>query len=154
MFVCFLVFFSVCTKVVLQIYRYEKRINCAIEEFKKFKSSKFIATNAPGRSAFNRVERRMAPLSRDLAGLIINHQQLGTHLNERGETIDAEVEKKNFEAAGKFLAEIWSETIIDKYPTIASYIPPEKSEINPTEKVTELWKKCQCQRRSLLSADC
>ncbi|XP_037033492.1 uncharacterized protein LOC119072388 isoform X2 [Bradysia coprophila] len=121
--------------------RYEKRIDCAIAEFKKFNADAiFIATNAPGRSAFNRVERRMAPLSRDLAGMIIDHQQLGAHLNEKGETIDVELEKKNFEAAGKLLAEIWSETVIDKHPTIASYVPPEESEICPGEKVTELWK--------------
>lgn len=66
-----------------------------------------------GRSAFNRVERRMAPLSRDLAGLVIDHEKLGNHLNDKGETIDVELEKKNFEAAAKILEEIWSETIID-----------------------------------------
>lgn len=52
--------------------RYEKTINCAISHFKKFNmDALFVATNAPGKSAFNRVERRMAPLSRDLAGLVL-----------------------------------------------------------------------------------
>lgn len=87
----------------------------------------FLATNAPGRSAFNRVERRMAPLSRDLAGLILPHDHFGTHLNEKGETTDEELELKNFEHAGTALAEIWSETIIDSHPTVAKYVKPEES---------------------------
>lgn len=41
-------------------------------------------TNAPGRSAFNRAERRMAPLSRELAGLILPHDRYGTHLDSQG----------------------------------------------------------------------
>lgn len=40
----------------------------------------FVATNAPGRSAFNRVERRMPPLSKQLSGIII-HDTLGNHLD-------------------------------------------------------------------------
>lgn len=36
---------------------------------------------------------RMGPLSRDLAGLILDHQQLGTHLNKKnGDTTDTELE--------------------------------------------------------------
>lgn len=80
-----------------KFYRYEKSINSAISHFKKFNlDAIFLGTNAPGRSAFNRVERCMAPLSRDLAGLILDHEKLGTHLNEKGETIDIELEKLNF----------------------------------------------------------
>lgn len=123
------------------LLRYEKRIECAIADFKKFNADAvFVATNASGRSAFNRVERRMAPLSRDLAGLVIDHQKLGTHLNHKAETIDEELEKKNFAAAGKLLAEIWSETVIDGHETIATYVAPEESEICPGEKVSEKWK--------------
>ena len=40
----------------------------------------FVATNAPGRSAFNEVERRMAPLSEDLAGHIFAHDHYGNYL--------------------------------------------------------------------------
>ncbi|CAH2021635.1 unnamed protein product [Acanthoscelides obtectus] len=45
-------------------------------------------TNAPGRSAYNRIERRMAPLSRELANLILPHDHFGSHLDERGVRID------------------------------------------------------------------
>lgn len=54
----------------------------------------FILTNAPGRSEFNRVERRMAPLSRELPGVILEHDHFGTHLNASGKTIDDQLEKK------------------------------------------------------------
>lgn len=45
--------------------RYDKVINVAINHFIEHDlDAFFLATNAPGRSAYNRVERRMAPLSR------------------------------------------------------------------------------------------
>ena len=44
--------------------RYKKTLFCAIDYFCSFDlDALFIATNAPGRSAFNRCERRMAPLT-------------------------------------------------------------------------------------------
>jgi len=67
----------------------------AMSHFKKHNlDAIFIATNAPGRSAFNRVERRMAPLSRELSGLILPHDHFGSHLDANGKTTDAELEKK------------------------------------------------------------
>ena len=71
----------------------------------------FIATNAPGRSAFNHVERRMAPLSKELSGLILPHDKYGSHLNDQGLTHDTDLEKKSFAFAGSTLAEIWSQTV-------------------------------------------
>ena len=47
----------------------------------------FIMTNAPGRSAFNRAERRMAPLSKELAGLLLPHDHHGNHLDSQGKFI-------------------------------------------------------------------
>ncbi len=85
----------------------------------------YLATNAPGRSAYNRVERRMAPLSHDLAGLVLPHDSFGTHLNAKNETVDEELEVKNFAKAGEILAEVWSKTVIDGYDTVAEYIQPE-----------------------------
>lgn len=82
----------------------------------------------------------MAPLSRDLAGLILDHEKLGKHLNQKAETIDVELERKNFDHAGRVLAEIWSETVIDNFPTIAKYVEPENSEIDGSERVSAEWK--------------
>ena len=62
--------------------RFPRVISCAIQHFKKFDlDALFIATNAPHRSAFNRVERRMAFLSKELCGVILLHDAFGTHLN-------------------------------------------------------------------------
>ena len=35
-------------------------------------------------------------------------------------------QKNNFQSAGEILAEIWENTIIDGYPVIAKFIPPEQ----------------------------
>ena len=90
----------------------------------------FIATNAPGRSAFNRVERMMAPLSKELAGLILPHDHFGRHLDGQGNTIDTELEKRNFTFAGRASAEVWSQVNNDGFSTIAEYIDPESSEMD------------------------
>lgn len=88
-------------------------------------------TNAPGRSAFNRVERKMAPLSSQLAGIILPADSFGSHLNESGKTIDTELEKKNFSAAGKALAQIWSALIIDGFSVVAEYKEPVQARDPP-----------------------
>lgn len=103
--------------------RYQKVIAFAIQHFKRYDlDALFLATNAPGRSAYNRVERRMAPLSRELAGLILPHDHFGSHLDERGVTIDEHLERSNFEFAGNVLAEVWSSMEIDGYNVTAKYV--------------------------------
>lgn len=112
--------------------RYDKVVTAAINHFiDNDLDAYFVATNAPGRSAFNRVERRMAPLSRELAGLILPHEHYGSHLDSEGRTVDEDLEKSNFAFAGRTLAEVWSSMVIDGFPVVASYIKPEESEINP-----------------------
>ena len=44
-----------------------------------------MVTYAPGESAFNIVERKMVPLSREMYGLILSHDSFGSHLNSKGE---------------------------------------------------------------------
>ncbi|KAJ8889316.1 hypothetical protein PR048_008815 [Dryococelus australis] len=52
--------------------RYRKVIAHAVEHFKEYDlDAIFIVINDPGRSTFNRVERRMAPLSRELTGVVL-----------------------------------------------------------------------------------
>ena len=84
----------------------------------------FVFTNAPGLSAYNKVERRMAPLSKDTSGIILPFDTFGSHLNSSNKTIDPVLEEKNFKAAGEILADVWSETIIDNYPVVTKYQPP------------------------------
>lgn len=110
--------------------RYPKVIKHAIHNFRKYDlDGLFIFTNAPGRSAFNRVERRMAPLSRELSGVILEHDHFGSHLDSRGRTIDLEKEKSNFSHAGNILANIWSNMTIDGYEVLAQYVEEEKCNV-------------------------
>lgn len=72
----------------------------------------------------------MAPLSKEVSGVILPVDYFGTHLNAQGETIDIDLEKKNFSHAGKVLEEIWSNVIIDNFPVVAEYIEPGEITIN------------------------
>lgn len=109
--------------------RYRKVIAETVKAFKTHDLDYVITvTNAPGRSAFNRVERRMAPLSRMLAGLVLEHNHYGSHLDSQGRTADAELEKQNFEFAGKTLSEVWSTLSIDDESVVAEYVPPSDQE--------------------------
>ena len=82
--------------------RNSNTINCAIEYFCGHNlDAYFVATNGLGRSAFNRVERRMSNLSKELSGVILPHDHFGNHLDHNNNTIDEELELQNFEYAGE-----------------------------------------------------
>ncbi|CAF4807130.1 unnamed protein product [Rotaria sp. Silwood1] len=110
--------------------RFPKTLVASIKKFKRYNlDALFVLTHAPGQSAYNIVERRMAPLSHDLAGLILPHDHFGSHLNDSGVTINVDLEKLNFRKAGQILAETWNQTVIDGFPCFAEYInPPATSE--------------------------
>ncbi|CAF4327668.1 unnamed protein product, partial [Rotaria magnacalcarata] len=105
--------------------RFPKTLVANIRKFKKYDlDALFVLTYAPGQSAYNIVESRMAPLSHDLAGLILPHDYYGSHLNESGVTINVDLEKLNFRKAGQILAERWNQSVIDGFPCVAQYINP------------------------------
>ena len=79
--------------------------------------------NASGLSAFNKIERRMSPLSQDIAGLSLKHDTYGTHLDANGNTVDTELEKKNFFAAAEVLSNVWSNIVIDGHDVDATAVP-------------------------------
>jgi hypothetical protein len=121
--------------------RHKKVISAAIEQFKKYDLDVIIvATNAPGRSAFNPIERRMAPLSKSLAGVILPIATYGTHLNKSGDTIDEELELKNFKEAAEVAAKYWNDLKYKGYDTTAVYVEPEDSEIEQPREESEEWK--------------
>jgi hypothetical protein len=66
----------------------------------------------------------MAPLSHDLAGMILPHDHFGSHLSDSGVTINVELEKINFRKAGQILAERWRQSVIDGFPCVADYVNP------------------------------
>ena len=64
--------------------RYKETIKAACSNFSNLQlDALFISTQAPGRSAYNSIERRVAPLSRYLAGIILPHETFGSHLNSQ-----------------------------------------------------------------------
>ena len=85
-------------------------------------------TLASGMSAYNYVERRMAPLSKALAGILLPHDSFGSHLDSQNRTIDAELEKENFRKAGEVLAEIWGELVMDGHPVVAEFTVDKQNE--------------------------
>ena len=106
----------------IRIITCNEKIDCAIEQFiQNNLDAIFVATNAPGRNAVNRVERSMAPLSKELAGLILPRDNFGSHLDRQGKTVDPDLERQNVGHAGKVLTEVWSNTTIDGYPFVARY---------------------------------
>ena len=68
----------------------------------------------------------MYHLSKELTGVLLNHDTHGSHLDSAGKTIDPVLEEKNFEAAGQTLCAIWNELEIDGFQTVAEYLkdPP------------------------------
>ena len=68
--------------------RFPKTIDVYTQHFKKYNfDAQFASTHAPGISAYNYVERRMAPLSKELAGLVLPHETCGIHLDSRQEQL-------------------------------------------------------------------
>ena len=52
--------------------KYTKTIACAIDYFLTQELDLFfLATNSPGRSAFNRVERQMVKFSKEVSGVVL-----------------------------------------------------------------------------------
>ena len=56
----------------------------------------------------------MYHLSKAMTGVVLPHDTYGSHLVNR-KPVDAEVEKKNFEAACDTLGELWSNIEIDGF---------------------------------------
>ncbi|KAF2881501.1 hypothetical protein ILUMI_24679 [Ignelater luminosus] len=67
-------------------------------------------------------KRRMAPLSRELSGLILPHDSYGTHPDKQGRTTNFDLEKKNFQKAGEVLVEVWNSIVIDHHEVVAEYV--------------------------------
>ena len=105
------------------------KIQCGINYFTtQDLDAFFLATNAPGRSAFNRIECWIVKFSQELSGIVLLHDKFGSHLNSKEETIDPEQEKEKFMYEGQILAEVWPIMIIDSHPILAEYIHEETEE--------------------------
>ena len=113
--------------------RYPKPLATAIYLFEHLKLDVFLhGVNAARLSPFNPVERRMSPLSHDIAGVVLPHENFSRHLNSQGNTIDVELEKNIFFHASQVLADNWSHTVIDGYKVDCTALPVGK-EFTPPE---------------------
>ena len=91
-------------------------------------------------------EQRVAPLSRQLTTVILDHQHFGSHLNSSRITVDWELERRNFSHAGNRLADLFAGMVLDGHETFAKYVKPSQDKANPRlsardkyEKVTQQW---------------
>ena len=87
-----------------------------------------VSMSASGASAHNAVERRMSGLSLLMIGCVFPLDHYGSHLDENGNTIDLELERRNFKKAGQDLAQLWSRWTIDGCKTIAECVEPTTRE--------------------------
>lgn len=76
----------------------------------------------------------MSHLSHEMCGTILPHDAYGSHLNSSRQTIDVELELRNFAKAGEDLARIWSNLSIDGYEVFAEYRPPGSEALPPPEQ--------------------
>ena len=102
-------------------------------------------TQAPGLSAYNRAERKMYHLSKELSGIVLPSDTFGSHLKD-GKTIDDDLELRNFEAAGEVLAEVWSNLVIDDHAVKAEYVS-----MKPTEDITGFYVSASFKSRHLIT---
>ncbi|MCP3850961.1 MAG: hypothetical protein GY694_12095 [Gammaproteobacteria bacterium] len=81
----------------------------------------------------------MAPLSKMTAGIILPFDTFGNHLNSSNKTVDATLEKRNFQAAGEILAEVFNDTQIDGYSVVSKFVS-NVCEEDECDELSEEWK--------------
>ena len=84
------------------------------------------------------VERKMAPLSKRLSGVILPYEHYGNHLDNSKRTTDKQLELKNFGKAATVLKNLWNGMEVDGYKVIAEYIPPPGTTYDDDEEACDL----------------
>lgn len=81
----------------------------------------------------------MAPLSRELSGLILPYDHFGSKSSDLDESTNNDLELKNFEHAGNILCEIWSRMSIDGHSVHSEYISPSNQSTSSAELPNSDW---------------
>ena len=81
----------------------------------------------------------MAPLSHQLAGVVLEHEYYGSHLDSSGKTIDVAKEKENFRYAGEVLCDLWNGLEIDNFPVHSTYVDPDTIYTDNVAEIDHLW---------------
>lgn len=83
--------------------RYEKAITYVVNYFSTYDlDAFFLVTNAPECREFNRVERTMARLSKELGDTLPEHKHFGAYLDDKGSRIDPQLKLKNLNTPKRF----------------------------------------------------
>ena len=97
--------------------RFPKTLDIAIQIFRKYNlDALLISTHTPGLSTSNQVESRMAPLCKALSEILSPYETFETNLDSSRKTIETNLEKRNFKAAGEILTKVWEEIVHDNFP--------------------------------------
>ena len=105
----------------------------------------FLISLPAGLSPYNPVERRMKYLSSEMTGTILDHEQFGSHLNANRETVNPELELKNFKHCGEHLSKLFNEMVYDGFPSDARYVDPEEKP-EPFQDMTGEWESVHVRR--------
>ena len=107
--------------------RFPKTLATAVDLFRLLDIDVLLhGVNAAELSAFNPVERRMAALSRDLAGIVLPHDYFDNHLDSSGKAINQELEVENFQMVADVLSQVLETTAIDGYLVHCRAVPVGK----------------------------
>lgn len=118
--------------------RYTSTINCANDYFDEHNLDAYsVATNVPGQSTFNQVERKMSNLGKELSGVILP-QTILVPIQIITITVYEKLEPKQFERAGEILAKVWSNLVISDHSVVAKFVGEEPLGI--TIPKSEEWK--------------
>ena len=104
-------------------FKISKKLFFAIQHFKKYiLNALHISTHVPSLSAYNQIEIRMDPVSKIWSGSLLPHENFGTHLYSSRKTINTNLEKHNIKVAGKILANVLKEVVLDNFTVVADYV--------------------------------
>ena len=110
-----------------------KKMVFAIQHLKKYiLNALHISTHVPSLYSYNQIERRMDPLSKTWSGSLLPHGKFGTHLYSSRKSFNTNLEKHNIKAAGKILANVLEEVVLDNFPVVADYV-------ENTDKILQNW---------------
>ena len=115
--------FFFCHGVPDENSRLSKTLDFTIQHFKKIQSG------------------CVTPLSKALSGILLPHEKFGTHLDSSRKTINTNLEKRNFKAAGEILAKVWEEIVLDNFLIVAEYV--ENAAKDPVD-LKEKWISAHC----------
>jgi hypothetical protein len=82
--------------------RYSRTISCAIDYFLTFDLDALYISTSPSESQINaNIHKRVVPIAKDLASVILPYEHFGQHYDGNNDTIDEDLEKSNYEK-GKY----------------------------------------------------